>query len=191
MERFADRLARSHLLEWETSVTEADSPRRGRACPAKSPGQENERNTGPSSHWRTIFLEKLAETSNVSASAAEAGITPSRAYKARRDEAKFAEAWFAAVIEGYEHLEMETLHRLRMGTDKDEPKFDIANALRILAMHRETVARERARVEPRDEEAILASIDAKIERMRSRERNATRLLADEGIRGPHLLGKDA
>lgn len=191
MKRFAGRLAPPHLLEWETSVTEADSPRRGRACPAKSAGQATDSSTSPSSHWRSIFLDKLAETSNVSASAAEAGITPGRAYKARRDEAKFAAAWYAALLEGYEHLEMETLHRLRMGTEKDEPKFDIANALRILAMHRETVARERARVEPRDEEAILASIDAKIERMRSREMNATRLLADEGIRGPHLLGKDA
>ncbi|MCL6249811.1 hypothetical protein M3P36_01940 [Altererythrobacter sp. KTW20L] len=97
-------------------------------------------------HWRGLFLDTLAETSNVSAAAREAGINPSRAYKVRREEPAFRAKWYEALLEGYELLELETLHRLRMGVDagKEDRKFDIANALRILMMHRETVARERA-----------------------------------------------
>ena len=37
-------------------------------------------------HWRTYFLQKLAETSNVTASAAAAGVATSRAYKTRRED---------------------------------------------------------------------------------------------------------
>jgi len=129
-------------------------------------------------HWRGLFLDKLAETSNVAAAAREAGINPSRAYKVRRCEPDFARQWYEALLEGYEHLELETLHRLRMGTGKDDPKFDIGNALRLLALHKETVARERALRDDEDEDAILASLDAKIEAMRAREEEAARLLIE-------------
>lgn len=127
------------------------------------------------SHWRSQFLDRLAQTSNVSAAARAAKIDASRAYKTRREDPAFRAQWFAALLEGYEHLEMETLHRLRVGTD-GERKFDIANALRLLALHKDTVARERALRGDEDEEAILASIDAKIEAMRKREEEAARLL---------------
>lgn len=140
-------------------------------------------------NWRRLFLDKLAETSNVTASADAAGISSSRAYKLRRSDPEFASAWRAALLEGYEHLEMETLFRLRVGTGKDDPKFDIANALRILGMHRETVATERQTVD-RDESAILASIDAKIEKMQAREKNVTRLLHQDGVRTPKLPGRN-
>ena len=65
-----------------------------------------------------------------------------------------------------------------MGTGKDDPKFDIGNALRLLALHKETVARERALRDDEDEDAILASLDAKIEAMRAREEEAARLLIE-------------
>ena len=86
-------------------------------------------------HWRTYFLQALAATSNVTASAKEAGVSPSRAYKARREHADFAADWRAALYEGYEHLEMEVLAQLR-GHDP-ERKLDIANAIRLLAAHRQ------------------------------------------------------
>ena len=44
----------------------------------------------PNRHWRTLFLDRLAETSNVSAAARAAGVNPSRAYKVRREEPDFA-----------------------------------------------------------------------------------------------------
>ena len=168
-------------------MTEAESPRRPGVRIEGTIQEEERERRKPSSNWRALFIDKLAETSNVTAAAEAAGIEPSRAYKLRRSDPDFARSWYEALLEGYEHLEMETLHRLRTGTAKDEPKFDIANALRILAIHRDTAARERALVETRDEEAILASIDAKIAKMRLREDNAVRLLAQEGVTLPLTL----
>ena len=130
-------------------------------------------------HWRALFLDTLAETSNVSAAARRAGINPSRAYKVRREEPAFRLKWNAALLEGYEHLEMETLHRLRMGVDgsKDGRKFDVANALRLLTLHRDTVARERAIIGEDDEESVLAELNARLDAMRSREAEVALLLA--------------
>lgn len=119
-----------------------------------------------SKHWRTYFLQALAATSNVTASAKEAGVSPSRAYKARREQPDFAAQWRDALHEGYEHLEMEVLAYLR-GNDP-ERKLDVANAIRLLAAHRDTVARMRALEEEGDEQDVLDSIDAMIDQMRRR-----------------------
>lgn len=131
-------------------------------------------------HWRTLFLDSLAETSNVSEAARRANVNPSRAYKVRREEPDFANAWRVALMEGYAHLEMETLHRLRNGTAKDDPKFDIANALRLLAMHKDTIARAMAQEGEGSEADVLASINAKIAAMRRREEGCE----DEHEQGP-------
>ena len=132
-------------------------------------------------HCRTLFLDTLAETSNVSEAARRAGINPSRAYKVRREEAAFRAKWHAALLEGYEHLELETLQRLRMGVEagKDDRKFDIANAIRLLLLHSKTVAHERAMRDHEDEETILANINAKIDAMRAREAEVAAMLAAE------------
>lgn len=117
-------------------------------------------------HWRTYFLQHLAITSNVKASALEAGVSVSRVYKARREDTEFAVQWRAALYEGYEHLEMEVLAFLR-GTAPDH-KMDVANAVRLLAAHRDMIARMRAMDEDGDEQAVLDSIDAMIDAMRKR-----------------------
>jgi hypothetical protein len=117
-------------------------------------------------HWRVYFLAALAETSNVTAACAASGVCASRAYKVRREDPMFARSWRDALYEGYENLELETLHRLRAG-DPDK-RYDIANAIRLLAAHRETIAQERARRDNRDEQAVLDSIDAMIDQMRER-----------------------
>jgi hypothetical protein len=119
-----------------------------------------------SRYWRDYFLEKLAETSNVKASADHAGVNTGRAYQARREDPAFAAAWRAALYEGYQHLEMEVLGFLRSGDP--ERKFDVANAIRLLAAHKATVAQERAAIDDRDEQAVLDSIDAMIDEMRER-----------------------
>lgn len=131
-------------------------------------------------HWRTYFLQALAATSNVTASAKEAGISLSRAYKARREQADFADQWRGALFEGYEHLEMEVLAQLR-GNDPDR-KIDIANAIRLLGAHRDTIAAERARREGQDEQAVYAALDRKIETIRSRLAEA-RALQEHGTNG--------
>lgn len=125
--------------------------------------------------WSKVFLAELASTSNVSASARKAGIDTSTAYEARRTRPEFNRQWHRALCEGYDHLEMELLHRLRMGELKPPSgakrgvrQFDNGTAFRLLSVHREAVARERATQENEDAEAILASIDAKLDRMRER-----------------------
>lgn len=169
-------------------MTEAGRPRRRFTRIAELIDHEGGPCSSAEPVWRRVFLETLAETSNVSASARAAGVDSAQAYRARRQDPSFAQAWQTALAEGYEHLEMETLHRLRAGTGKDDPKFDIANALRILALHKDAAERSRGTREHGDEEAILASIDAKLDRMRAREENVTRLLNSEGVSGPRLSG---
>lgn len=125
--------------------------------------------------WGKAFLAELAATSNVSAAALVAGIPTSTAYDLRRSDPGFCRLWQAALCEGYDNLEMELLERMRCGDQRPEgtPRasgrtFDNATALRLLAAHRETVARERALRDDEDAEAVLAAINAKLEKMRER-----------------------
>lgn len=123
--------------------------------------------------WRAVFLGHLAETSNVSASACKAAILPSRAYEARRKDPRFYREWQEALCEGYEHLEMALLQRLREGEIKSAAGakrgtrvFDNATALRLLVVHREAVSRQQALRQHRDSGAILERINQRIDRMR-------------------------
>lgn len=132
-------------------------------------------------NWKSIFLETLAETSNVSEAARKSGAVTPYVYRIRRENPEFRAQWSAALLEGYEHLEMETLHRLRFGTPPGDTKFDIANALRLLAAHREAAAKEKARQGKRDKAAVLASLNAKLDRMRERRAAAERLLKEDKV----------
>ena len=114
--------------------------------------------------WRQAFLVSLAETSNVTAAARDANVSPREAYAARRTDRPFASAWQAALYEGYLNLEMEVLGHLR---DPDpERKMDVANALRLLGAHRETAAREGAKRSHVSAAEVRASIDRKVEALR-------------------------
>jgi hypothetical protein len=119
-------------------------------------------------HWRGLFLDCLAETSNVSEAARRAGINPSRAYKIRREEEEFARLWHAALVEGYEHLELELLARLRAGEAKDGPRHDNASALRLLALHRDTMAQEHAQRRNLDVISARKLIEQKLDELRQR-----------------------
>ncbi|MDG2003044.1 MAG: hypothetical protein P8J20_06910 [Novosphingobium sp.] len=120
--------------------------------------------------WRRDFLAKLAETSNVKASAEHAGVNPSTAYDLRRRDHAFAQRWLDALCEGYSNLEMELLHFLRNGesTEPSAPKFNPAVALRMLIAHNETVGRERARRVNVKVSEVQASIERKVVLMRER-----------------------
>lgn len=126
--------------------------------------------------WRANFFDALVETSNVSASAARAGVPLSTVYKLRRRDAAFAARWREALHEGYDNLEMELLGHLR--DPRPTRKMDAAAALRLLVAHRETVARERALREDDDEQAVLDSIDRFIEDMRQRRLANDAILAE-------------
>jgi len=131
---------------------------------------------GVNRHWRTHFLDFLAESSNVTKSAERAGVNPSRAYKLRREDPEFARAWLAALWEGYAHLEMEILRRLREGDQQaGDPgegkqtaveKYDFANAIRLLNAHRENAIRAQAQHRNVSAAEVRASIDRKVEAIR-------------------------
>ena len=127
---------------------------------------------GLNRHWRSLFLDFLAESSNVTKSARKAGVNPSRAYKVRREEPEFARAWLAALWEGYTHLEMEVLRRLREGDQQtgDNEKYDFANAIRLLAAHRENAARAQAAHRNVSAEEVRKSIERKVEMIRQQVR---------------------
>ena len=117
------------------------------------------------------FLEALADSSNVRAAAALAGIDPRKIYRLRRDDPDFARRWYAALAEGYDNLEMELLEHLRSGGEAGEAagrKFDTAIALRCLTAHRESVAREKGRRSLADEVTTIAALNAKIDALRER-----------------------
>jgi hypothetical protein len=154
-----------------------------------APGARKSRRTNP--QWRTIFLGELARTSNVAASARRARVDVSTAYKTRRSETRFAREWFEALCEGYDNLEMDLLHRLREGElegstakPRARRKYDNATAFRLLAAHRAAVVRQRARREDQDEEAVYASITAKLETMRQRLTAVPALLERTGAQPP-------
>ena len=132
--------------------------------------------------WRHTFLAVLAETSNVTRSAEAARVSAARAYKMRREDPEFRRAWQAALCEGFDHLEMELLRRLREGdfTAADGSKYDFANALRILAAHRGAADGQRAREDDEDENMVFASIRAKIEAIRRSREEAVALPPAEG-----------
>lgn len=134
----------------------------------KAPLKDGEE-PGLNRHWRGLFLDFLAETSNVSESARRAGINPSRAYKIRREEPEFARQWLDALWEGYTHLEMEVLRRLREGdtTVEDNGKFDFANAIRLLSAHRENATRAQAGQRNVSAAEVRASIDRKVDAIRA------------------------
>ncbi|KRA81418.1 hypothetical protein [Altererythrobacter sp. Root672] len=129
-----------------------------------------------SSGWRHRFFEALFETSNVTASAKHANVPTRTVYKVRCEDADFAAKWLVALHAGYDSLEMELLAYLR--DPQPGRKMDVASALRLLAAHRETVARERRLSEDDDEQAVFDSIDAFIEDMRQRRAANTAILIE-------------
>jgi hypothetical protein len=126
------------------------------------------RRFGAPKNWREQFLACLAETSNVTAAAQCADISLSWVYKTKREDRGFAEAWLVALCEGYDHLEIELLFRLRTGESRDVPanKYDNATALRLLLAHKDTRARFQAMQDNVTAEEIRASLDAKLARLR-------------------------
>lgn len=65
---------------------------------------------------RTVFLEHLAATCNVQASAREAGVAVSTVYANRMRDPEFRAGWEAALEQGYARLEAALLERsFRLG----------------------------------------------------------------------------
>ena len=114
--------------------------------------------------WKRAFLEALVETSNVTASAQQAHVSPREVYRARRTDEAFAAEWRSALFEGYANLEMEVLCFLR--DPAPDRKMDVAAALRLLAAHKDTIAAERATRANVSAAEVRASIARKVDALR-------------------------
>ncbi|MFZ5724963.1 MAG: hypothetical protein ACOY4C_00985 [Pseudomonadota bacterium] len=93
-----------------------------------------------------IFLEALAESSNVAASARKAGIGADAMYRERRRNSGFAARWHEALCEGFARLEAELLAEALIaptGNVKDATLKSRAQKYRLglslLAAHRAAV----------------------------------------------------
>ena len=108
--------------------------------------KQKEKARGWTKASRETFLAKLAETSNVAASARAAIMPVSSVYALRRKSPDFRIAWGEALAEGYARLEaslLETVFEKASGpVDPDKLKRDAQKhrlALSLLAQHRPAV----------------------------------------------------
>ena len=104
------------------------------------------RSVRPGAAQMTQFLESLAESSNVAASARAAGVTGNAMYRERRRNEGFAARWHAALCEGFARLEAELLSEALVapsGNVKDATLKSRAQKYRLglalLAAHRAAV----------------------------------------------------
>lgn len=104
------------------------------------------RGVRPSAAQMTQFLEALAESSNVAASARAAGMSGNAMYRERRRNAGFAARWHEALCEGFARLEAELLSEALVapsGNVKDATLKSRAQKYRLglalLAAHRAAV----------------------------------------------------
>ena len=132
--------------------------------------------------WQKKFLAHLALTANVAVSAKQAKIGGSHVYRVRQQDPEFAAAWRDALREAYDHLELVLIERLRDGEEADGEKkrrYENGTALRLLTLHRDMVMRERGRRQMADEQAIYASIRAKIALIQARDAAFKEMVAEE------------
>ncbi len=181
--RFRARHA-DFAAQWDAARAAAPKPQSKDALLVKTMADgvdDREQRVGP---WRKPFLEHLAALSNVKAAADAAHIPVRTVYAARRTSPAFAREWLTALAEGYDNLELELLGYLR--DPAPDRKLDVAAGLRLLAAHRETVARERAFRGASSPAETYASIDRFIGRLRDARLKAGRPLIalepEEGTR---------
>lgn len=92
---------------------------------------------------RTNFLDRLAATCNVRASAAAIDVTADAAYNERRRNAAFAAGWAVALASGYELLELQLVGHALSGGEAVENgdvegigPIDQQLALKLMTFHR-------------------------------------------------------
>lgn len=125
---------------------------------------------------RKLFLEHLALTSNVAASARKAGVSSSRAYALKRKNADFARDWQAALCEGFARLESELLAEALRTISGKVTEATLKSraqkhrlALALLAMHRSSVRGTGKPAAKADNgAAIAARVEEKLRDMRAR-----------------------
>jgi hypothetical protein len=154
-------------------------PRGSRLRPDHKDGPQRIRISGAwwSDEAERIFLDHLAASCNVSASAAAAGFSAVTVYNHRRSDPGFAARWQEALDQGYARVEMELV---RTATDylagldlSDLPLkgMTVRDAVTILGMHRVRGSGDgrgpRFSSTPRGLDEVRESIILKLERIAS------------------------
>jgi hypothetical protein len=113
---------------------------------------------------KRVFLETLRRTANVTRSAKAAGIAPNTAYRHRARYPQFDLAWTEALVHALDVLETTMLERalrynasLAEGVDPVDPgadpvkvePFSNGDAMRLIKLHRESLAQRRIEIAAR------------------------------------------
>jgi hypothetical protein len=126
---------------------------------------------------QAAFLARLAETSNITASAKHAGITTKTAYDLKKKSPEFRDRWHAALCEGYARLEAELLAealRAPSSNMKDstlkQKQMRTRLGMGLLAAHRATVrgVEKPAPSRSRDPKEVRARLEKRFAEMRKR-----------------------
>jgi hypothetical protein len=125
------------------------------------------------------FFATLAETCNVVRSAKAAGFSANWAYRRRKRDAGFRNAWAEAVREGYAKLELVLLERAIKGTPKlvrtargsDRVMREYSTALSVALLRRHAETADAASYQPAQEELteIRERILERLEKLRARD----------------------
>ena len=166
---------------WRKAITEQPGKRARRSVSGTNrrsgkDGLQVIRSTG--ARWtdqaEARFLDCLAATCNVTASAEAAGFTTFSIYRRRRGDPVFAQRWQAALEQGYARIEMALVRRAAdalEGLSPDPatpiPAMTVEAALKILSRHRSSIEAgtrgKRNWVRPRSLDELRDSILAKLE----------------------------
>jgi len=128
------------------------------------------------------FLEALAESCNVKLAAKRAGLSTSRAYVRRAEDASFRAGWDRALATGYAQLEMLLLERALHGVEKRVIGRDGTTtvmriysdrvALALLRMHRDNVKFADETVDDAEWQEARDRIVERLQRLREVENKA-------------------
>lgn len=120
----------------------------GKRTPQKSKRRAPKRTTAAA---RGTFLEKLAQSANVTAAAKTAKLSTTLVYALRARDTEFRAAWHAALCEGYARLETELLAEALAAPDPELGDAQVKArqyrqrlALALLNAHRASVRGERS-----------------------------------------------
>lgn len=124
------------------------------------------------------YVGTLAETCNLTAAAAAAGVSVSSARERRQTNARFRAGCAEAVAFAYHRLELATLERSLNGSEKivirkdgseeRSHEYPMAVALTLLRMHRETAAEATNEPDAADIEEVRERLFQKLQRLRKR-----------------------
>jgi hypothetical protein len=145
---------------------------------------------------RRMFLARLAETSNVAASARFAGVSSSAIYAERRRSAAFRSEWAGALSEGYAKLEADLLAEAMQSASAQTSDAMLKSraqkhrlALALLAAHRVSVKGVVTSPAPivtkLDGKEIKERLLAKLDQMRVRSEAKLTIPAHSGAQNDH------